>query len=123
VAEYLTGGLFEASCWGLACNLWRAVAGILRCPGTVEPGSDGGGDGARPVLAGQPDLGGCAGERLDGGAGVEVAVGDQFTGAQAGPEQQPAPFAAAGGAQAPEDALQPDLGVRAVRGRLYGFRP
>ena len=35
-------------------------------------------------------------------------------GAQAGPEQQPVPFAAAGGAQAPEDAGQPGLDVRAA---------
>jgi hypothetical protein len=68
----------------------------------VEPGPDGSGDGARTVLVGQPDLGGCAGERLDGGAGVEVAVGDQFTGPQAGPEQQLVPFAALRGQQAPE---------------------
>jgi hypothetical protein len=42
----------------------------------VEPGPDGGSDGPRPVLSGQPDLDGGAGERLSGGAGVEVAVGD-----------------------------------------------
>ena len=71
------------------------IKGFIGCPGSVEPGPDGGSDGPRPVLAGQPDLGGGVGERLSGRAGVEVAVGDQFTGPQARPKQQPVPFAAA----------------------------
>jgi len=73
------------------------IRGFIGCPGAVESGPDGGSDGPRPVLAGQPDLGGGVGERLSGRVGVEVAVGDQFTGPQARPKQQPVPFAAAGG--------------------------
>jgi hypothetical protein len=88
------------------------IRGFIGCPGAVEPGPDGGSDGPRAVFAGQPDLGGGVGERLSGRAGVEVAVGDQFTGPQARPKQQPVPFAAAGGQQAPDDAPQPGFGVR-----------
>jgi len=82
----------------------------------VESGPDGGSDGPRPVLAGQPDLGCGIGERLSGRPGVEVAAGDQFTGPQARPKQQPVPFAAAGGQQAPDDAPQPGFGVRGAAG-------
>ena len=92
----------------------RVVWGLLCCPGAVEAASYGGGDGQRAVFSGQPDLGGCAGECLGGGAGVEAAIGDQFTGAQAGPEQQPVPFAALRGQQAPQDADQPGLGAGAA---------
>ena len=73
------------------------IRGFIGCPGAVEPGPDGGSDGPRAVFAGQPDLGRGVGERLSGRAGVEVAVGDQVTGPQAGSKQQPVPFAAAGG--------------------------
>ncbi len=47
---------------------------------------------------------GCAGERLSGRARIEIAVGSRFPGPQAGPKQQPVPFAAPGSQQAPADA-------------------
>jgi hypothetical protein len=53
VAEYLTGGLCGSPFLGLASDLWRSGQGHSYAA-AVESGSDGGGDGARPVLAAQP---------------------------------------------------------------------
>ena len=46
----------------------------MGCPGAAEPGPDGRGDGPRPVLDGQPDLGGRVSERPDGRTGIEGAT-------------------------------------------------
>src|SRR5262249_56222066 len=80
------------------------------------------------VVGGWRGVGGGGGGGVGGGARVEVAVGDQFPGPQAGPKQQPVPFAAPGGEQAPDDAGQPGRGVRAAvagdgGGGRWGRRP
>src|SRR5262245_4729245 len=125
----IRGGWDLARCQGRggpgAAEGWYGRSGdwFADHPGAPESRSDGGGDGPLAVLLDQPDLCGRVRQRRGGGGRVEVAVGDQLTGAQAGPEQQPVALAALRGEQEPDDPVQPGpRGRAAVAGRGAGRR-
>jgi hypothetical protein len=86
---------------------------LVRHPDALESRSDRGCDGPLSVLPDQPDHGSRVCQRLPGQVGIKFPVSDHLTDPQAGSEQQPVPFTAPRGQQAPGNPVQPGRRARA----------